>query len=172
MTPIGRPAAAEYAPYYEKYIALVAGDDPVRALREQIGPTLATLRAVPPADSLRRYAPGKWSLRELVGHIVDAERVFAYRALWFARSAPDALPGFEQDDFMKAISLEGVSLKNLADEFANIRKSNISFFEQLAAGDWMKQGTASGRPVSVRALAYIIAGHELHHMDVLKTRYV
>lgn len=168
----GRPEATEYNPYYGKYVSLVAGDDILAALSDQLSETLALLGSVPESEAGFRYAPGKWSMKELVGHVIDGERIFAYRALRFARNDRTPLPGFEQDDYIQNASFDACSLAALAAEFESVRRATLFLFEHLDAEAWTRTGVASDSEVSVRALAYIIAGHELHHVGVLRDRYL
>jgi hypothetical protein len=170
--PISKPAAGEYNPYYSKYIDLVPDGDVVSTLASQIGGTLATLRAISDADSLKRYAPGKWSIREMFGHMNDTERIFAYRALRIARGDQTPLPGFEQDDYIVPGKFDARSWSSLIDELEAIRISNLALFRGLDEEAWRRSGTASQSPVSVRAIAFIIAGHERHHMIVLHEKYL
>jgi len=169
---ITRPAPTEFAPYYGKYIGLVPGDDAVSALEQQISATLALLRGLTEAQGNHRYEPGKWSIKEVVGHVIDAERIFAYRALRIGRNDPTPLAGFEQDGYVASASFDGAALADLAGELELVRKSNLAMFRQFSPDAWQRQGTASDHVVSVRALAYIIAGHELHHVGLLRTRYL
>lgn len=168
----GRPEPSEHLPYYEKYIRLVTGEDALAALASQTGETLATLRAVSEVDSLKRYAPGKWSLREVIGHVTDAERVFAYRALRIARGDATPLAGFEQDDWMAEAHFDARSLRELLDEFQAVRQASVLLFRPLDQEAWRRRGVASGGDVSVRALAFIIAGHERHHMAIVREKYL
>lgn len=167
-----RPEASEYAPEFGKYISLVQGEDVLRALGDQVEGTLATLRKVSEQDSLRRYAPGKWSVREVLGHLIDAERIFAYRALCFARNDQTELPGFEQDDYVPAARFDERAWDDILAEFEAVRRANILMFRGLDGDAWSRRGVANGNPMSVRALAYAIAGHELHHMGVIRTKYL
>lgn len=167
-----QPEATEYAPYYEKYIALVPKEDVVATLGRQLDDTLSTLRGLTETQADSRYAPGKWSIKELVGHIIDGERVFGHRAFRFARNDSTALPGFEQDDYVRAGNFGNRSLFDLADEFEHVRRANLFVFRSLDDEAWLRRGTASDNEVSVRALAYIMAGHEVHHMQILRTRYL
>ena len=174
MTPlvIPKPDPSEYAPYYGKYIGLVQGDDVLRALTDQIDKSLATLRGVSEEGSLKRYAPGKWSMREVAGHLIDTERIFAYRALRFARNDPTELPGFEQDDYIPAAHFDTRPWKDLLGEFDLVRRGNLCMFRGLDAEAWLRRGVASKCEISVRAAAYVIAGHELHHLRILRTKYI
>lgn len=167
-----RPDQTEFLPYYGKYIEQVPDGDILSTLESQMRETLALLRGLPPAVSTYRYAPGKWSVNEIVGHLVDSERIFAARALRFARADATALPGFEQDDYVRNASFDAYPLTELASEMESVRRSSIFLFRHLDEAAWMRRGVANGAEVSVRALAYIIAGHELHHRDILRTRYL
>ena len=166
-----RPDASEHAPYYGKYIALVPETDVIGAMESQLSATLGHLRALPSGSGKKRYAPGKWSVCEVVGHMIDTERVFSQRALFFARSAPGALPGMEQDDWNKASAYDAADLGELIAEFEHTRKSNMLMFTHLSPEAWSRRGVGSGVEFTVRALAYIIVGHERHHIEILRTRY-
>lgn len=169
---INRPEATEYAPYYGKYVSLVTGDDVLAALSDQLSGTLALLRSVPESQAAFRYAAGKWSIKQLVGHMIDTERIFAYRALRFARNDETPLPGFEQDGYILNASFDACSLDDLAAEFESVRRATLFLFKHLDGEAWTRVGVASESGVSVRALAYIIAGHELHHVGILRDRYL
>ena len=167
-----RPDMTEYAPYYEKYTSLVPDGDVIATLSSQLEVTLSTLRGLTEAQGDSRYAPGKWSIKELVGHMIDGERVFSYRALRFARNDRTPLPGFEQDDYVRAGNFGKRRMSDLADEFEQVRRATLSLLRSLDDEAWLRRGVASDNEVSVRALAYILAGHETHHMQVLRTRYL
>lgn len=169
---IGRPKPDEAAAYYSMYIDRVTGDDVVGFMTTQLDETVAFLKEISEEKSLHRYAPDKWSMRELLGHVSDAERVFAFRALWFARSYPDPLPGFDQEVAVASAESDKVSWADLVDEFESVRAATLSFFRQLPDDAWSRTGTASDNLVSVRALAYSIAGHVAHHVAILRERYV
>jgi hypothetical protein len=166
-----KPSPDEYAPYYSKYIDLIHGDV-MGTLASQIEKSLATLRAVSDSDSLNRYAPGKWSLREVVGHMIDAERIFAYRALRFARHDRTELPGFEQDDYVASARCDSRPWADLLAEFEILRRSNLLMFAGFETDAWLRRGKASGNVMSARGAAYTIAGHELHHMLIVRDRYL
>jgi hypothetical protein len=171
MPLFGRPAAGEFAPYYGRYIDKVPGDDMLAALAAQALSTTRLLAATPESKAGHRYAPEKWSVREVVGHVSDAERVFAYRALRFGRGDATELPGFDENVFVPGGRFERRSLADVAAEFASVRAATLTLlrsFDEAAVG---QQGTASGHPVTVRALAAIIAGHERHHVGLLRERY-
>lgn len=167
-----QPTPTEYLPYYGKYVSLVSDGNILTSLQQQLDETLALFGNITESQADFRYAPDKWSVKELVGHITDTERIFAYRALRFARNDQTPLPGFEQDGYIKAASFDDCSLDHLAAEFESVRRSSLFLFKHLPPEAWMRKGTASGGEVSVRALAYIIAGHELHHRDILRNRYL
>jgi hypothetical protein len=167
-----RPDSTEYAPYYDKYVSLVPDGPIVATLGSQIETTLDLLRGLSETQGDSRYAPGKWTIKELVGHVIDAERIFAYRALRIARNDKTPLPGFEQDDFVAGANFNAIPLAELADELAVVRESNLRMFRHLTDDAWLRRGTASDNEMSARAAAYIIAGHELYHLDILKTRYL
>lgn len=166
----GRPAETEYAPFYAGYVARVSEDDILGVLAGQ----KAELAAVAGAGRSKpdfRYEPGKWSVRELLSHVVDGERVFGYRAFCISRGEQAALPGFDENDYVRTAPLTDVTLDALAAEFAAVRDVNLTFLRRLGGASWTRMGTASGKPVSVRALAYIMAGHPRHHLAVLRDRY-
>jgi len=166
------PEVSEYQSYYGRYISLVPGQDLVRTLDHQIAHTLQALRAVSEEKSLHRYAPGKWSVKEVLGHLIDAERIFTYRALRFARKDPTPLPSFDQDPYVEAAHFDSHPWNDLIAEFEHVRRATILFFRALTPDDLLRFGTASGNAITVRALGYIIAGHELHHMAILRDRYL
>jgi hypothetical protein len=141
-------------------------------LSSQLDDTLALLRHIPESQAGFRYAPDKWSIKELVGHVIDTERIFAYRALRFARNDQTPLSGYEQDDYVDNASFDEYSLGELAAEFESVRRSTLFLLKHLDEEAWLRRGLASESEVSVRALAYIIAGHELHHREILRSRYL
>ena len=167
-----RPSSSEYPPYTEGYISRVPDGDIVATLRNQLDETLSLIRSIPDARGDFRYAEGKWSIKELIGHVIDSERVFAYRALRFARGDATPLSGFEQDDFVRGGAFDKRSLNDLANEYEHVRRSSISLFSNLEDDAWSRRGSANNNETSVRALAFIVAGHERHHLEILRTRYV
>jgi len=170
-TTIARPAADEHVAYYGKYIALVLGEDAVDALIAQIDATSALLGRVDEGRAAQRYAPGKWSVKQVVGHVADSERVFAYRALRFARADSTPLPGFEGDDYAEHGGFDARSLADILLEFRAVRAASIALFASLPPEMALRRGTANDCVMSVRALAWTIAGHELHHRALLVERY-
>jgi len=169
---LARPATSEYAPYYEMYVSLVPEGDMVSTLDQQFAATFKILSGLDESKGNYRYAEGKWSIKELLGHVIDGERVFSYRAMRFARNDQTPLPGFEQDDYVRAADFDARSLADLIEEFTAVRRASIALFKSLREEDWTRRGTASNNPVSVRGLAYIVAGHEAHHIAVLQSKYL
>ena len=168
----GRPASTEAAHYYFTYIDLIASDDVVGALEAQLEPTLRLLNTISEERSLHRYAPDKWSMRQLLNHVSDTERVFLYRALWFARGFDTPLPAFDQDIAVPPAAADQFSWASHIEDFRAVRTATMTFFRNLPAEAWDRSGVASGNPVTVRALAYIIGGHVAHHVAVLQERYL
>ena len=167
----GRPDATEYAPFYGGYVSLVPESDVVPVLEQQTAVLERQARRFVPSLEQHRYAPGKWSVREVIGHIIDAERVFGFRAFCFSRGEVNPLPGFDQNDYVATGGFDRRGLMDLIDEFAQVRLANVVVFKRLDEDAWKRVGTASGKPVSVRALAYIMGGHVRHHVNILTSRY-
>ena len=167
-----RPAPNEAAPYYFNYIDRVQSDDVVQVLETQSDEAVAFLAGVSEEKSLHRYAPGKWSLRELLNHVNDTERLFVFRALWFARGFEEPLPSFDQNVAVSSSGADAVSWNDLVKEFRSIRESTVAFFRSLPDGAWDRAGIASDNTFTVRALAYIVAGHVTHHLDVIRAHYL
>jgi uncharacterized damage-inducible protein DinB len=167
-----RPQSTEAADYYFKYIDLITSDEIVPAMENQMDEMLQFLNGISEEQSLYSYAPGKWTIREVLNHVNDGERVFTGRAFWFARGFTDALPSFEQDIAVQTAHANNTSWADLVEEFKYVRLSTISFFKSMPEEAWDKTGVASDNPVTVRALAYIIAGHVSHHMGVLREKYL
>jgi hypothetical protein len=167
-----RPQTTEAASYYFRYIDLITSNDIVPAMENQMGEMLEFLKGISEEQSLHSYEPGKWTIREVLNHVNDGERAFTGRAFWFARGFTDALPSFDQDVAVQYAHANNTSWAELVEEFNNVRLASISFFKTLPEEAWERVGIASDNPVSVRALAYIIAGHVAHHMNVLRERYL
>lgn len=167
-----RPQTTEAASYYFKYIDLITSDDVVPTIQSQMGETLQFLEGISEDKSLTSYAPGKWTIREVWNHVNDGERLFLGRAFWFARGFQDPLPSFDQDLAVQVAQGNETPWPQLIEEFKNVRLSTISFFNNMPTDAWSRSGTASDSPVTVRALAYIIAGHVAHHTNVLRERYL
>lgn len=169
---IGRPQAAEAAPYYFTYINQIEGEDPVRVLEQQLEQPMKFLGAISEENSLHRYAPGKWSIRELLNHVSDTERAFAFRVLWFGRGFQDPLASYDQNIAASGAVADRVPWSAHVEEFRRVRLSTVSLLQNLSPEAWQRGGIASGQHVTVRALAYIIAGHLTHHARVLQEKYL
>lgn len=168
---IDRPAAGEYAPYFERYVSRVPEADALSVLERQRAEVRAAFAGVPEAKGGYRYAPGKWSVRELFGHVIDTERIFAYRALCIARGETAPLPGFEQDPYVANAGHDRWTLAELLDDFDAVRGTNLAMLSHLDETAVRRVGTSSGHATSVRAIAYILAGHVRHHLGVLAEKY-
>lgn len=169
---IGRPAEEEAASVYFTYIDKAPGDDPQAVIRAQLDEAAAFLSGISEERSLHRYAPEKWSIRETLNHISDTERAFTFRALWFARGFDAPLPGYDQNVAVSSAGADSISWAAHMNEFRHVRLATISFLENLPPEAWMRTGFANGNPFTVRAVAFIIAGHLKHHMDILQERYL
>jgi hypothetical protein len=169
---IGAPQPSEAAPYYFKYIDRVPSGDIVGQLEAQLGDTLALFSGVSEEKSLYRYAPEKWSIRQVVNHVVDTERVFLARAFWFARGFDTTLPSFDEKTCAQAARADELSWAGHIEDFRAVRMSGLTFFRNLPAEAWTRSGIASDNPFTVRALAYVIAGHTTHHTTILRERYL
>ena len=167
-----KPAPTEHAPEFSNYVALVAEGDIIQTLEQQIENSLSLLRTIPSDKANFRYAPDKWSVKQLLGHLIDSERIFSYRALSFARNDQTPLPGYEQNDYVREADFDSRNLADMVEEYATVRRATIQLYRPLNETEWLRHGKANENDVSVRALAYIIAGHELHHMDLLRSRYL
>ena len=169
----GRPLEGEYAAYAKVDIDRVQGDDAVGALTSQLRGTLALLGAIPEgAASHRPYAPGKWTLKEVVGHMTDDERIFTYRALCVARNDTAPLPGFDEKEYVAHASFEARPLADVLAEYESVRKATLSFAASLTPEEWLRYGTVNGYRASVRGLVFHLAGHELHHLAIVRERYL
>ena len=167
-----RPAADEYSAYYSGYISRVPDGDIVETLASQITTTAPFLRSLPESVGDHRYGPGKWSIREVIGHMSDAERVFAYRALRFSRGDETPVPGFDENHYVANGRFGSRSLEDLTSEFEHIRHATVHLLRGLDEESMSRRGSANNNEVSVRALAFILAGHEQHHLEILRTRYL
>jgi hypothetical protein len=166
------PAVGEYPSAYADYVGRVpAGADVLGVLARQLEETSGRLAGVPEARGGFRYAPGKWSVKEIVAHLSDVERIMVYRALRFARGDAAPLAGFDENAYAPEAGADARTLANLLAEWVAVRQASLAFFHSLPPGTWLRKGVANGNPVSVRALAYVVAGHEHHHLEVLRTRY-
>ena len=167
-----RPDPSEYHECYQRYVTKVPDGDIIGLLQAEIERTLALLRRIPAALADYRYAPNKWSIREVVGHVIDSERTFAHRALCFARKDPARLPSFEEEQYAQFSNADQRSLKDLMEELECVRKSHLALFRSFDEEMGTRRGVASEREFSVRALPYIIVGHEIHHREILAERYL
>ena len=166
-----RPSPTEYAPYFGRYIDLVAETDFIAVLTRQPAQYGALLGTLSQEQAGFRYAPGKWSIREVLGHVIDAERVFGYRALCIARGETVSLPSFDENAYAAKAGHDGCGLQELLEELAHVRRGHIALFEHLDPSAWERKGTVNQNAISVRGLAYIMTGHAQHHAGILKERY-
>ena len=169
---IGLPARNEAAPYYYKYIDRVTSNDVIQVLETQLQQMSRFFQNISEEKSLHRYAPEKWSIRQVLNHINDSERVFLFRAFWFARGFPAQLPSFEQNVAADAGEADEISWTRHIEEFVTVRQATLSFFRNLPQAAWLRTGIASDNPFTVRSLAYIIAGHATHHSTIIQEQYL
>lgn len=169
---IGRPQTTEAAPYYFTYIDQVAGEDPLFVIENQLDESLTLFSGISEEKSLHRYAPERWSIRQVLNHVTDTERSFCFRALWFARGFDTPLPSYDQNVAAAGAQADAVSWAAHIEEFGRVRLATISLFRNLPPGAWMRSGIASGNPFTVRALAFLVPGHVVHHVKILRERYL
>jgi hypothetical protein len=167
-----RPSTEEYMAYYEQYVSLVGESPLIESLAKQLTSTTELLSDIPEQQSNYLYAEGKWTLKEVIGHISDTERVMSYRLLRIARGDKTPLPGYDQDEFMNGSSFQDWTLSQIIEDYISVRKSTITLLRGISDEAWQRMGTANGADISARALAYIIAGHELHHWNVIHNKYL
>ena len=170
--PITKPDTTEYTPHFETYISKVTQDNLIDALKASSHSFLKLMTSILKEKHDYRYAPGKWTIKEMVAHIIDCERVFMYRGLSFARNDKNPLPGFNENEWAKEADVSNRSMDSLLEEYEHARKANIIFFEGISDEISKRKGKANNNYISVRALGFIISGHELHHMGILKERYL
>src|SRR5258707_9718190 len=168
---IARTQPGEYSPYYDRYLSLVADNDILSTLDEQRRQTLLVLSGRSEADGDFRYAPDKWTAKEVLGHVCDTERVFAYRAMRIARGDRTPMEGFEQDDYVKNGPFARAPLAEVIDDYIAVKRATLTLLRNLEESAWTRCGVANKNEVSVRALAYMMAGHELHHRRILEEKY-
>ena len=166
------PEPSEFAPYYGKYTSRIKSDDIVKTLADQLHTTQRLLSSLSETESSFRYAPDKWTIRQVLGHVIDAERIFSYRALRISRGDTTPIEGFEQEGYVAHGPFEHCTMADLLEEFATVRRATVFLFRNLDSEAWTRRAVASNNEVTVRALAYIIAGHEVHHMEVLRQKYL
>ena len=169
---MNRPIESEYASFYQGYIDQVSENEILPVLRSQMDDLDVLLDKVTPEKETYAYAEGKWSIRELIGHLIDGERVFGYRAFCIGRGEKQNLPGFDQDDYMLTAPYNQIDLEDLLSELRLIRLGNMAMFRTFYEESWSRVGNANGSPVTARALAFVMAGHVRHHMNVLRERYL
>lgn len=167
----GRPEPSEAAPYFFTYIDQVGGDNPFPVIRNQLEDCRQFFSTISEQKSQHRYAPGKWSIRQVLNHITDTERAFVFRALWFARGFETPLPSYDQEISSAGASADAISWSAHVEEFVHVRLATISFYQNLSHQSWMRKGMAGGNPFTVRALAFIIPGHVTHHLKIVRERY-
>src|SRR5579862_2968036 len=168
---IARPEPGEYAPYYDRYISLVLGSDILETLDAQRRQTMLLLSGREESEGSFRYAPDKWSAKQVLGHVCDTERIFAYRALRIARGDRTPIEGFEQDDYVRNGPFHELPISELIDDYLAVRRATLTLLRNLDEPAWLRRGIANKNEVSVRGLAYIVAGHEVHHRRILEERY-
>ena len=167
-----RPNQNEYAPYYQQFIKDVPQIEILEYLKQQLDETVKLFSGVSEEKASFRYAADKWSVKEVLGHIMDGERIFAYRALCISRGEKNSLPGFEQNDYVANANFDKLKLADIVEEFAALRKSNLKMFGNFSEEMWTRRGAANKNEVTVRAIAYILAGHAMHHLNVIRERYL
>jgi uncharacterized damage-inducible protein DinB len=168
---IARPEPGEYAPYYERYISLISGTDIVSTLEAQCRQMLILLCGREEADGDLRYAPDKWSAKEVLGHVCDTERIFAYRMLRISRADKTPIEGFEQDDYVRNGPFAKIAFAEVIEDYIAVRRATVTLVRNLDEQAWSRRGIANKNEVSVRAIAYLTAGHELHHRRILEEKY-
>jgi hypothetical protein len=169
---MNRPNESEYALYYQDYVDQVSENDILHVMRAEVDELDVLLGQLPAEKETYAYADGKWTIREMIGHLIDGERVFGYRALCIARGEKQNLPGFDQNDYMLTAPYKHIELEDLLSELRLVRLSNIAMFRSLDEEAWNRVGSANGNEITVRALAFIMGGHVRHHMNVLRERYL
>ncbi|MGZ5243849.1 MAG: DinB family protein [Bacteroidia bacterium] len=167
-----KPQQGTYPAYYEPYLALIQSDDILLGLEEQLLKTRSLLTEIPIEKESYRYAEGKWSVKEVVGHMIDTERIMAYRVLAISRGEKQSLPGFNEDEYVANSNFDGRTMLSLIDEYTSMRKANLVFYKTLTNEMLQRVGTANGRDITPQALIGLTLGHELHHVNVLKERYL
>lgn len=167
-----RPSSEEYSPYLAGYISQVPEGDYATFLRSQLDVVVTLVSQISDEQGVSRYAPGKWSLKEVLGHMTDTERIMSYRMLRIARGDTTNLPGFDQDLFITNTSFDELSIEDLLNDFQAVRQATLSLLKTISESAWSRKGNASNHVISARALAYVIAGHANHHLGVIQDKYV
>lgn len=171
MPTVQRPDINEYGEYYRDYVQKVGSDNIFTILSEQMDETISLIKNLTPEQALYRYAEGKWTVKKVIGHMIDSERVFAYRGLSFSRGEQQDLPGFDQDTYVSEANFDNRSLGSFEAEYAALRKATLALFGSLSEESFLKKGKANSYSFTVRSILYIIAGHERHHLDILRSKY-
>lgn len=169
---LNRPNSVEYPHYYEAYIQLVPDGNMVSILEEDLAKTVALFKNIPESESDFRYAPEKWSIKEVLGHMVDTERILSVRLLRFARGDETPVPGFNENIYVKGADFSRLTIQTLLDEFISVRRSTLALIKNMPEEAWLRKGTANNIENTARAIAYSIAGHELHHCQIIRDRYI
>ena len=172
MTGMTRPYLSDFPTFYQGYVKIIESDDILQTLKEQQNKTSSFFENLPEGKANYAYAEDKWTIKEVLGHLIDTERVFVFRALSFARGEEQPLPGFDENTYVPAGRFRDRTLQSLIDEYTTVRQASITFFENLREEDWAKTGIANKGNFTVNSLAYIIAGHNEHHLQVLTEKYV
>ena len=167
---IERPSPGEYAPYYGKYVDLVSEDDALEALQSQFDAVLPFLRSIPEAQANIVHAPYAWTIKQVISHLIDGERIFAYRALRFARGDSTALPGFDENEYAKTAMVDRLKIGDLVKEFESVRRATLTMLANFPDEAWLRTGVANNNSISVRGLAWVIAGHVTHHINIIRKR--
>lgn len=167
-----RPESDEYNEYYAGYISLVTEGDVIKALVDQIDEIKKLIKSIPEEKGNHTYEEGKWTIKQVIGHLIDTERVFSYRALRFSKGDATVLPGYDQDLFVEKGGFNERSLHGLRKELTSLRKANVIFFKNLPEGADTSKGNANGNEVTVRALACMMVGHIRHHLNIIRERYL
>lgn len=166
-----RPSDSDYPEYYRRYVALIEHDDVLEVLADQVDTVMSMFAEMDEARTLFRYADGKWSIREVLGHLLDCERIFGMRALCIARGEQQPLPGFEENDYVANAIFDERPLESILDEWQALRIANLILFQSFDDDAWSRSGIANHKPITTNALAWIIAGHTVHHLNILRDRY-
>jgi hypothetical protein len=169
---ISKPDLSEHAPHFSKYIDMIGEENVITFLAEQKNDLIKLIKSISEEKGNYKYAPEKWTIKEVIGHIIDSDRVYGFRALYFARGGTSALPGYDQDVWAKEGAYNSLSLDELIADFELAREANISLFKRLSVKDCVKTGIANNNRMSVRAIAYIIGGHTAHHVNVIREMYL
>ena len=169
---VRRPVTGEFAPHFDGYVAHVPETDIIAVLREQANEVRDLIKEIPEDRAGFRYGPDKWSVREVLGHLADCERVMSYRATCLARGEQSELPGFDENEYVRTANFDGWTLTELAAQFENLREANVSIFEHLDPEAWERKGIVNSNSITVPAIAWVMAGHVRHHIQILKERYL